>query len=219
VLRGVDLDVRRGELVAIVGRSGSGKSTLLNLAAGLDVPDAGVIEVGGVDLGGLDDRARTILRRDAIGIVFQSFNLLPVLTAMDNVALPGLLARRDRRDVEARARSLLARVGLEDRAGAFPDQLSGGEQQRVATARALINEPALLLADEPTGNLDTESGERILDLLAGLSSGGQTILLATHDPSAARRADRVVALDEGRLAEAAPSTTPADPLPAARTRS
>jgi putative ABC transport system ATP-binding protein len=202
VLRGVDLHVRRGELVALVGRSGSGKSTLLNLVAGLEVPDRGRIEVGGVDVGALDDGRRTVFRRDSIGIVFQFFNLLPVLTALDNVALPGLLAGRRRDAVEARAGDLLARVGLADRAGAFPDQLSGGEQQRVATARALVNEPAVVLADEPTGNLDAESGERTLDLLRGLAEeDGQTILLATHDPAAARRASRIVTLAEGRTLE------------------
>jgi putative ABC transport system ATP-binding protein len=202
VLRGVDLHVRRGELVALVGRSGSGKSTLLNLLAGLEVPDRGRIEVDGVDVGALDDGRRTIFRRDAIGIVFQFFNLLSVLTALDNVALPGLLAGRRREEVEARARDLLARVGMADRGGSFPDQLSGGEQQRVATARALINAPAVVLADEPTGNLDAENGERTLDLLRGLADeDGQTILLATHDPAAARRASRIVTLAEGKVLE------------------
>jgi putative ABC transport system ATP-binding protein len=202
VLRGVELHVRRGELVALMGRSGSGKSTLLNLVAGLEMPDRGRVEVDGVDVGALDDGRRTVFRRNAIGIVFQFFNLLPVLSALDNVALPGLLAGRRRDQVAARARDLLARVGMADRAGAFPDQLSAGEQQRVATARALVNDPAVVLADEPTGNLDSENGERTLDLLRGLAEeDGQTILLATHDPAAARRASRIVTLVEGRVLE------------------
>ncbi len=202
VLQGVELHVRRGELVAIIGRSGSGKSTLLNLVAGLEVPDRGRIEVDGVDVGALDDGRRTVFRRGAIGIVFQFFNLIPVLSALDNVALPGLLAGRRRDEVQARARDLLARVGMVERAGAFPDQLSGGEQQRVATGRALVNDPAVVLADEPTGNLDSENGERILDLLRALAEEeGQTILLATHDPAAARRASRIVTLVEGRVLE------------------
>jgi putative ABC transport system ATP-binding protein len=205
VLRGLDLRVGRGEFVALVGRSGSGKSTLLNLVAGLELPDAGEVEVNGVDLGALDDRRRTVFRRDSIGIVFQLFNLIPALPALDNVALPGLLAGRPRTEVEARALELLARVGLADRARAFPDQLSGGEQQRVATARALINDPAVILADEPTGNLDSESGERTLDLLRTLvDQDGQTILMATHDPAAARRSTRIVTLAEGKVREELP---------------
>jgi putative ABC transport system ATP-binding protein len=202
VLRGVDLDIRRGELVALVGRSGSGKSTLLNLLAGLEVPDRGTIEVGGVDLGALGDTRRTVFRRDSIGIVFQFFNLIPVLTALDNVALPGFLAGRPRQGVEERARDLLARVGMADRAGAFPDQLSGGEQQRVATARALINGPAVILADEPTGNLDSENADRTLELLQGLATeDGHTILIATHDATVARRASRIVGLVDGVVEE------------------
>jgi putative ABC transport system ATP-binding protein len=205
VLRGLDLRVGRGEFVALVGRSGSGKSTLLNLVAGLELPDAGKVEVNGVDLGALDDRRRTVFRRDSIGIVFQLFNLIPALPALDNVALLGLLAGRPRTEVEARALELLARVGLADRARAFPDQLSGGEQQRVATARALINDPAVILADEPTGNLDSESGERTLDLLRTLvDQDGQTILMATHDPAAARRSARIVTLAEGKVREELP---------------
>jgi len=215
VLHGLDLHVRRGEFVALVGRSGSGKSTLLNLVAGLELPDAGRVEVDGVDLGALDDRRRTVFRRDSIGIVFQLFNLIPALSALDNVALPGLLAGRPRAGVEARALELLSRVGLADRACAFPDQLSGGEQQRVATARALINDPAVVLADEPTGNLDSESGESALDLLRTLvDQDGQTILMATHDPAAARRATRIVTLAEGKVREEAPGERLAVPAPA-----
>jgi putative ABC transport system ATP-binding protein len=199
VLRGVDLDVEPGELVALIGRSGSGKSTLLNVIAGLEPPDGGTVRVEGVDLGRLDDRRRTVFRRDRIGIVFQAFNLIPVLSALDNVALPARLAGAGAEAVR-RARELLGRVGLEGRADAFPDELSGGEQQRVATARALVNRPAVVLADEPTGNLDAESAERTLALLAGLAGeGGRTVLLATHDPAAAARAGRVLALQDGRV--------------------
>jgi putative ABC transport system ATP-binding protein len=200
VLRGVDLDVEPGELVALIGRSGSGKSTLLNVIAGLEPPDGGIVRVEGVDLGRLDDRRRTVFRRDRIGIVFQAFNLIPVLSALDNVALPARLAGAGAEAVR-RARELLERVGLEGRADAFPDELSGGEQQRVATARALVNRPAVVLADEPTGNLDAESAERTLALLAGLAGeDGRTVLLATHDPAAAARAGRVLALEDGRVA-------------------
>jgi putative ABC transport system ATP-binding protein len=200
VLRGVDLDVARGELVALIGRSGSGKSTLLNVIAGLEPPDGGTVRVEGVDLGRLDDGRRTVFRRDRIGIVFQAFNLIPVLSALDNVALPARLAGAGAEAVR-RARELLERVGLEARADAFPDELSGGEQQRVATARALVNRPAVVLADEPTGNLDAESAERTLALLAGLAGeDGRTVLLATHDPAAAARAGRVLALEDGRVA-------------------
>ena len=200
VLRGVDLEVDPGELVALIGRSGSGKSTLLNVIAGLEPPDGGTVRIEGVDLGRLDDRRRTVFRRDRIGIVFQAFNLIPVLSALDNVALPARLAGAGAEAVR-RARELLERVGLEGRADAFPDELSGGEQQRVATARALVNRPAVVLADEPTGNLDAESAERTLALLAGLAGeDGRTVLLATHDPAAAARAGRVLALEDGRVA-------------------
>jgi putative ABC transport system ATP-binding protein len=199
VLRGVDLDVGRGELAALVGRSGSGKSTLLNVIAGLEPPDGGVVRVGGVDLPALNDRRRTLFRRERIGIVFQAFNLIPVLSALDNVALPARLGGAGAEAVR-RAGDLLERVGLADRADAFPDELSGGEQQRVATARALVNRPALVLADEPTGNLDAESAARILELLAGVAGeDGRTVLLVTHDPAAASRAGRVLALEEGRV--------------------
>ena len=200
VLRGVELEVARGEFVALAGRSGSGKSTLLNVIAGLEPADRGSVTIDGMELTALDDRRRTVFRRDSIGIVFQFFNLLTVLTVLDNVALPALLAGRPRRAVQARARDLLSRVGLGDRAGAFPDELSGGEQQRVAAARALINRPAVILADEPTGNLDSASAEGTLDLLVELAAeDGQTILMATHDQAAAARAGRTVTLLDGRV--------------------
>jgi putative ABC transport system ATP-binding protein len=205
VLEGVDLAVERGEFVALAGRSGSGKSTLLNLIAGLERPDRGSIRVGGTELTSLDERRRTIFRRDSIGIVFQFFNLLPVLSALDNVALPALLAGCPRDAADERALGLLARVGMSERADALPDQLSGGEQQRVATARALINDPAVVLADEPTGNLDSGNAERVLDLLADLAARDrQTILMVTHDPVAAARAQRVLTLSDGRVTEGSP---------------
>ncbi|MBA2565354.1 MAG: ABC transporter ATP-binding protein [Gemmatimonadetes bacterium] len=204
VLRGVDLEAGRGEFVALTGRSGSGKSTLLNLIAGLEVPDRGSISIEGTELTALDDSRRTIFRRDRIGIVFQFFNLLPVLSALDNVALPGLLAGRPRRAVEARARALLESMGLGARVDAFPEELSGGEQQRVATARALVNDPVLILADEPTGNLDSASSDGTLDLLERLARlDGRTVLMVTHDPAAAARAGRSLTLVDGRVAQTA----------------
>ena len=201
VLRGVDLDVERGELLALVGRSGSGKSTLLNVISGLEPPDRGTVAVDGVNLAGLDDRGRTVFRRERIGIVFQAFNLIPVLSVLDNVALPARLGGSGA-DAVRRAEGLLERVGLGGRAHAFPDELSGGEQQRVATARALVNRPAVILADEPTGNLDAESAERTLDLIVDLAGeDGRTVLLVTHDRAAAARAGRVLALEAGRVVE------------------
>jgi putative ABC transport system ATP-binding protein len=200
VLTGIDLDVRRGELVALLGPSGSGKSTLLNLIAGLDVPDGGTIEVAGRELGALSERQRTLLRRREIGFVFQFFNLVPTLTALENVLLPLELTGR-RSPVAAQA--LLERVGLGGRGASFPEELSGGEQQRVAIARALAHEPKLLLADEPTGNLDSATGERVLDLLTGLvRERGTTMLIATHSTEVVARASRVVALRDGAIVDA-----------------
>jgi putative ABC transport system ATP-binding protein len=225
VLQGVDLALDPGEFVALLGRSGSGKSTLLNIVGGLEIPDAGAVSIDGTELTSLDDRRRTIFRRDRIGIVFQFFNLLPVLSVLNNVTLPALLAGRGRQDVERRGRELLALVGMESRIDAHPDELSGGEQQRVATARALINSPAVILADEPTGNLDSDNSERILELLAKLAQEeGQTVLMATHDEAAAGRARRTVLLEEGRIVArgatgtggraSAPSQTPEPELQA-----
>ena len=202
VLRGVELSLARGELVVLVGRSGSGKSTLLNLVSGIDVPTRGQVEVQGERLDVLDERARTLLRRRRVGFIFQSFNLLPTLTVEENVRLPLELLGRSAAEARSRAHALLARVGLEGRAGSFPDRLSGGEQQRVAVARALAHAPALLLADEPTGNLDEETGARVLALLEELvHTEGSAALVVTHDPDVAARADRVVALEGGRLVE------------------
>ena len=200
-LDGVDLVMQRGEMVAIMGPSGSGKSTLLHIVGALESPTAGTVAVGGVRFDGLDDQGLTGLRRDHIGFVFQFFNLLPSLTAEENVLLPALIARRADAAVRARARALLESVGLGDRANHTPGELSGGQQQRVSIARALLLEPELVLADEPTGNLDTRSGREVLRVLRRLNrSEGRTILMVTHDVSAAAVADRVVFLRDGRSA-------------------
>ncbi len=198
-LRDVSLVVEPGTFVSIVGASGSGKSTLLNLVGALDRPTSGRVLVAGRDVGALDDDARTLLRRDALGFVFQFFNLLPTLTAAENVALPAKLAGRVSRDAMARARALLKRVGLGPRADHRPSQLSGGEMQRVAIARALSLDPPVLLADEPTGNLDSATGREILTLLRGTATEGRTLVLVTHDPAVARQADRVVTMADGTI--------------------
>jgi putative ABC transport system ATP-binding protein len=201
VLRSLDLEVAPGRFVALLGRSGSGKSTLLNCIAGLERPDAGRIHLGDVEITRLADGALTRLRRDHIGIVFQFFNLLPILTVEQNVALPALLQGRPRDDVLVKARELLTSLGLEGRFQETPDHLSGGEQQRVATARALINDPWVLLADEPTGNLDAATGEKTLDLLRHVNRRfGVTIVMATHSRAAAQVADATVHLVDGRVA-------------------
>ncbi|MET7838930.1 ABC transporter ATP-binding protein [Streptomyces sp. NPDC005356] len=199
-LDGVDLDFLAGTFTAVMGPSGSGKSTLLQCAAGLDRPTSGTVTVAGTDLTGLGERALTLLRRDRIGFVFQSFNLLPSLTAAQNVALPLRLAGR--RPSRAEVREALGRVGLAERAGHRPSQLSGGQQQRVALARALITRPAVLFGDEPTGALDTTTGRHVLTLLRELvDREGQTTVMVTHDPVAAARADRVVFLVDGRVVD------------------
>jgi ABC-type lipoprotein export system ATPase subunit len=196
-LDGVDLRVERGEFVALVGPSGCGKSTLLNLAAAVDFADDGRVLVGGVDPARAGERELVRLRRRAIGVVFQAFHLLPGLTAEENVALP--LALDGRADA-ARVAELLERVGLAQRARHLPSELSGGEQQRVALARALVHRPALVLADEPTGNLDSLNGARVLELLIELRRAeGAALLLVTHDAAVAARADRVVRMHDGRL--------------------
>jgi putative ABC transport system ATP-binding protein len=199
-LRGVDLDVPRGELLAIMGPSGSGKSTLLHILGALDAPTAGTIEVAENHYEGFDDAGLTRLRRDHIGFVFQFFNLLPSLTAAENVLLPALIAKRGDRHMRERALALLDRVGIADRAEHLPSELSGGQQQRVSIARALLLEPELLLADEPTGNLDRRSSREILSLLRALAGDGHTIVMVTHDPTAAAVADRVVFLSDGAIA-------------------
>jgi putative ABC transport system ATP-binding protein len=191
----------RGEFTALMGRSGSGKTTLLNLMSGIDLPDAGEVWVDGVLLNRLSDRERTLRRRRGIGFVFQFFNLIPTLTVEENLRLPLELLARPPAGARRRAREMLARVDLADRAAAFPDRLSGGEQQRVAIARALVHEPPLILADEPTGNLDADTGREVLELLAGLTGGGDhTLILVTHSQEAAALAERVLVIDHGRLA-------------------
>lgn len=198
VLRGASLTIQTGELVALVGRSGSGKSTLLNLVAGIDRPSSGRIAIDGVEVSALSERARSIFRRQHVGFVFQFFNLIPTLTVEENVRLPLELGRAAAPADRARARELLEAVGIGDRPRAFPDELSGGEQQRVAIARALVHQPALLLADEPTGALDVETGRRILQLLVDLGRGRRTtVLLVTHSDEVARAADRTLVVEEG----------------------
>jgi putative ABC transport system ATP-binding protein len=200
-LDGVSIEIAGGEMVAIMGPSGSGKSTLLHLLGALETPTAGAIELAGRRFEGLDDRELTLLRRDTIGFVFQFFNLLGTLTAEENVLLPALIAGRQDDEMRERSRALLERVGLGARFGHLPSELSGGEQQRVSIARALLMRPALVLADEPTGNLDSHSGREILDLLGELNrDDGHTIVMVTHDPGAAATAGRVLFLRDGRLA-------------------
>ncbi|MFP3853478.1 MAG: ABC transporter ATP-binding protein [Anaerolineales bacterium] len=189
-----------GEFVAVRGRSGSGKTTLLNLIAGLDVPTSGRILIDGSDLAEMTERDRTLFRRDNIGIIFQFFNLIPTLTVLENVLLPAELSGGSRGGLHETARSLLARVGLDGREDDFPDQLSGGEQQRVAIARSLVHEPKLLLADEPTGNLDRETGDRVLRLLQDLTQEmGKTLVIATHSREVSSEADRVLTIQEGKV--------------------
>ncbi len=198
VLTDVSLDVPAGQFLAIAGPSGSGKSTLLGLIAGLDQPTSGRIEVAGVDITALDEDALARFRRDHVGYVFQSFHLLPTLTAQENVAVPFELAGES--GAAERAATLLAEVGLAERAHHYPVQLSGGEQQRVAVARAMARRPPLLLADEPTGNLDSATGKQIIELLVGMNRRlGSTLVLVTHDTALAAHADRVVTLRDGRI--------------------
>lgn len=196
------MDFGRGERVALLGPSGSGKSTLLNLMSGIDTADEGTVEVDGTDLTGLSERERTLFRRRHIGFVFQFFNLLPTLTVEENLLLPLELAGQVSAEDRRRASSLLEAVGLAHRTGTFPDRLSGGEQQRIAVARALVHRPLLVLADEPTGNLDAETGLRVLALLDDLvRESGTTLLMVTHAPEVAARADRILTVRGGRLVE------------------
>jgi putative ABC transport system ATP-binding protein len=202
ILAGIDMQVNAGEAVAILGPSGSGKSTLLGLLAGLDQPTTGRVSLLGEDLGALDEDARAALRAGQVGFVFQSFQLLPGMTALENVALPLQIGRSG--GARAQAETLLRDVGLGERMSHLPRQLSGGEQQRVALARAFAGDPAVLFADEPTGNLDADSGHRIIDLLFGLRDRvGSTLLLVTHDQQLAARCDRVLRLNAGQLQAAA----------------
>ena len=198
ILEGIDLQVNSGETVALVGASGSGKSTLLGLLAGLDLPSQGDIEILGKSLGELDEEGRARLRAEQIGFVFQSFLLLPTMTALENVMLPAEL--RGERDCEPRARELLAAVGLGERLHHLPPRLSGGEQQRVAIARAFMTRPSLLLADEPTGNLDSKTGEKVIELLFELNrKHGTTLVVVTHDHQLAERCQRQLVMMAGRL--------------------
>jgi putative ABC transport system ATP-binding protein len=199
-LNGVSLTVEEGEFTAVMGPSGSGKSTLLNLIAGLDRPTSGGVVVAGADLARMGETALARFRRDRIGFVFQFFHLLPNLTALENVLIPAQL--KSRSSAEVRGRELLKQLGIEDVADRYPARLSGGQQQRVAIARALINQPSLLLADEPTGALDTKSGEQVMEQLMQLHRRGQTILLVTHDAKlATRHAARVISVMDGRIVD------------------
>jgi putative ABC transport system ATP-binding protein len=212
VLRGVNLRIETGTRVAIAGPSGSGKTSLLLLFSGLERPSSGRVVIDGVDIGQLDRDGLADMRRERVGIVFQSFHLLPSLTALDNVALP--LQMAGKRDAREQARSMLARVGLGGRLDHFPTQMSGGEQQRVAIARALVHRPRLLLADEPTGNLDDTTAESVRELLFELNRDlGTTLILVTHDLDFAARCDRVLRLHDGQLVETAPDAVHR-PLPA-----
>ena len=207
MLRDVSFGTEQGEFVAIVGPSGSGKTTLLGLLAGLDTPTRGTVHLDGVDLSALDEDARARLRGERVGFVFQSFQLIPTLTALENVQVP--LELRGENHVAQRARDVLQRVGLGDRLEHFPMQLSGGEQQRVAIARAFANRPRILFADEPTGNLDSDTGSRIVELLESLNrESGSTVLLVTHDLTLARRARRIIRLSDGAIVSDEPTPTP-----------
>jgi putative ABC transport system ATP-binding protein len=202
VLVDIDLDVRLGDFVALMGPSGSGKSTLLNLIAGIDKPSGGTIKVGGVDIARLSEADLAHWRASHVGFIFQFYNLMPVLTAFENVELPLLLTSLSRRQRRERVDIVLSLVGLGDRADHYPNELSGGQQQRVAIARALITDPTLIVADEPTGDLDRTTGEEILGLLDRLNRElGKTILMVTHDPKAAEKARHIVHLEKGVLAD------------------
>jgi putative ABC transport system ATP-binding protein len=200
IFRDASLAIAPGEWLFLLGRSGSGKSTLLNLVSGIDLPDRGEVVVGGKILNRLGERDRTVFRRNSIGFVFQFYNLIPTLTVEENVLLPLELTGALTPALTDRARGLLEQVGLADRAGTYPDRLSGGEQQRVAVARALVHQPKLVLADEPTGNLDAETGRQVLDLFQRLlRPSGATLVLVTHSGEVAQLADRVLTIREGRL--------------------
>jgi len=200
ILRGISFDVHKGEFVAVMGASGSGKSTLLGLVAGLDTPTSGSIRIEGEEISRLDEDRLAVLRGRKIGFVFQSYQLIPTLTAEENVLLPAELAGEDPAPAQQRARELLKTVGLEQRLDHYPVQLSGGEQQRVALARAFVRKPPLLLADEPTGNLDSVNGRQVLELMLSMNrSEGATLLLVTHDRELAAHASRIITLRDGRI--------------------
>jgi putative ABC transport system ATP-binding protein len=200
VLSDITFDFYEGEFTLLLGHSGSGKSTLLNLISGIEAPDGGEITINDISISRFSERERTLFRRDQIGFIFQFFNLIPTMTVLENITLPQELAGKRRQEVETAAMRLLERVGLADRRDTFPDKLSGGEQQRVAIARALVHDPLLLLADEPTGNLDEENGRRILDLLLELTrTAGKTLIMASHNIEIAELADRVLRVTDGQL--------------------
>jgi putative ABC transport system ATP-binding protein len=200
VLNALDADFQTAEFAVLLGKSGSGKSTLLNLISGIEKPTAGDVTINKVPITRLRERERTLFRRDHIGFVFQFFNLIPTLTVLENVTLPQELAGHNSREVAQKAAQLLEQVGLPDRLDAFPDRLSGGEQQRVAIARALAHDPLLVLADEPTGNLDEETGDRVLTLLLNLTrAAGKTLIMATHSPDVIPLADRIFSIHDGHL--------------------
>ena len=202
VLRDLTLEVSKGQMMVLLGRSGSGKSTLLNLLSGIDRPDSGQVLINGIDISKLSEKERTLFRRNQIGFVFQSFNLISTLTAFENIILPLRLKGAMDSNSEAIAMQFLSEVGLEDRKNSYPDRLSGGEQQRVAIARALAHEPSFILADEPTGNLDYKTGASILTMLADLvRKNNRTMFIATHDRDMGQIADRVLELREGQLHE------------------
>ncbi|MFY9487877.1 MAG: ABC transporter ATP-binding protein [Solirubrobacterales bacterium] len=204
-LKGIDLTIERGEFIAVMGPSGSGKSTLMHILGALETSSSGSVKIGGADITGLGDKRLTLLRRDSIGFIFQFFNLLPTLTAEENVMLPSLIAGESAGKLKARADQLLGLVGLTQRGSHLPSQLSGGEQQRVSVARSLMREPELLLADEPTGNLDSTNGAAVLDMLRDVQSkAGHTIMMVTHDAAAASRASRVIFLRDGVISGEVP---------------
>lgn len=206
VLQGLTATIQKGECIVLLGRSGSGKSTLLNLIAGIDDPSAGELKIDGVALTRLSEEERTLLRRRSIGFIFQFFNLIPTLTVEENLLLPLELNGHNSSAGRGRARGLLREVGLSERARSFPDELSGGEQQRVAIARALVHDPTLVLADEPTGNLDLDTGRRVLDLLDRLTKqAGKTLIMVTHSPEVIGQADRIFRLQAGGLVAEEPS--------------
>ncbi len=200
VLSSITFDFYEGEFTLLLGHSGSGKSTLLNLISGIEEPDGGEITINDISISRFSERERTLFRRDQIGFIFQFFNLIPTMTVLENITLPQELAGKRRQELETAAMRLLERVGLADRRDTFPDKLSGGEQQRVAIARALVHDPMLVLADEPTGNLDEENGRRILDLLLDLTrTAGKTLIMASHNIEIAEYADRVLRVTDGQL--------------------